>query len=158
VVSSDCRLHVGGNLHEEAGGAIYIKAVSKIVIEAGMQISLKVGGNHVTIDPTGVTIVGAIVKINSGGAAGSGTAVVKQNPKKAKKAVEAKDATGGQVESAKGMGHAGNPQTWRSTTVPDIAAQNGAPFYGGGAAGGGGGGGGASGGAGGGGDGAGGGS
>ena len=45
-----------------------------VVIEAGMEITLKVGGSFVTIGPSGVTIKGPMVMINSGGAAGSGTA------------------------------------------------------------------------------------
>jgi type VI secretion system secreted protein VgrG len=63
------------NHAEEAGQEIHLKAGMKIIIEAGMQISLKVGGNFVDIGPAGVTIVGTMVNINSGGAAGSGSGV-----------------------------------------------------------------------------------
>ncbi len=38
-----------------------------IIIEAKQKISLKVGGNFIMIDPSGVTIYGTMVKINSGG-------------------------------------------------------------------------------------------
>ena len=41
---------------------------SKIILEAKQKISLKVGGNAIVIDPSGVTIIGTMVKINSGGA------------------------------------------------------------------------------------------
>ena len=51
---------------------IHIKAGMMLVLEAGMQISLKVGGNFVDIGPAGVSIMGTLVNINSGGAAGSG--------------------------------------------------------------------------------------
>lgn len=37
-----------------------------------MPLSLKVGGNFITIDAGGVCIKAALVQINSGGAAGSG--------------------------------------------------------------------------------------
>ena len=47
--------------------------MATVVIEAGTQISLKVGGNFVDIGPAGVTIVGTMVLINSGGSAGSGS-------------------------------------------------------------------------------------
>jgi type VI secretion system VgrG family protein len=40
---------------------------STIVLEGKQKISLKVGGNAIVIDPSGITIVGTIVKINSGG-------------------------------------------------------------------------------------------
>ena len=128
-VGADALVNVGMNLHEEAGMGVYIKAGMKVVIEAGATISLKVGGNHVTISPAGVTIVGTMVLINSGGAAMSGTEVTKKKPDKAKKPAEAKNSSAGKVESAKGMGHARNPQTWATTFVQDIAAAGGAAFY-----------------------------
>ena len=51
----------------DAGQEIHLKAGMKVIIEAGTQISLKVGGNFVDISPAGVTIVGTMVLINSGG-------------------------------------------------------------------------------------------
>ena len=65
---------VGGSHTEDVGKTIYLKAGMKVIVEAGMQITLKVGGNFVDIGPAGVTIVGTMVNINSGGAAGSATA------------------------------------------------------------------------------------
>jgi type VI secretion system secreted protein VgrG len=44
----------------------------KVILEAGMQLSLKAAGGFVDIGPAGVTIQGIMVKINSGGSAGSG--------------------------------------------------------------------------------------
>jgi type VI secretion system secreted protein VgrG len=95
-VGGNQSLDVGGNQNEkvasnhnlQAGSSIHIKAGANIVVEAGAEITLKVGGNFVVIDSSGVTIVGAIVKINSGGAAGSGpgasptapTAATQANP------------------------------------------------------------------------------
>jgi type VI secretion system secreted protein VgrG len=55
----------------EGSQTIHIKAGTKLILEAGVQVSLKVGGNFVDIGPAGVTIQGTIVLINSGGAAGS---------------------------------------------------------------------------------------
>jgi type VI secretion system secreted protein VgrG len=80
-ISTSYSHDVGGDVIEKYGGAqstqvtgdIYIKGKS-IVIEAGTQLSLKVGGNFVDIGMGGVTIVGTMVKINSGGSAGSGSA------------------------------------------------------------------------------------
>jgi len=40
---------------------------ARIVLEAKQKISLKVGGSSIVLDPSGVTIVGTQVKINSGG-------------------------------------------------------------------------------------------
>ena len=54
-----------------------------VVIEAGMQLTLKVGGNYVSIGPTGVNIQGTMVMINSGGAAGSGSGASPSSPSSA---------------------------------------------------------------------------
>ena len=55
------------NLAVLVAGKVDLNA-SKIVLEAKEKISLKVGSSFIVIDPAGVTIVGAQVKINSGGA------------------------------------------------------------------------------------------
>ena len=57
----------------EAGTEIHIKSGATAVIEAGAMLTLKVGGNFICIGPSGVTIQGTMVMINSGGAAGSGS-------------------------------------------------------------------------------------
>jgi type VI secretion system secreted protein VgrG len=62
-----------GNQSTQVTQSIYIKGMS-IVIEAMTGMSLKVGGNFITIDSSGVTILGTMVNINSGGAALSGSA------------------------------------------------------------------------------------
>lgn len=62
---------VGGSHTEDVGDTIYLKAGMKVVIEAGMQITLKAAGGFVDIGPSGVTIQGTMVLINSGGAAGT---------------------------------------------------------------------------------------
>ena len=72
-VGGDVAEKFGGNHSENTAGAIYIKAGMSVVIEAGAQISLKAAGSFVDIGPSGVTISGAMVLINSGGAAGSGS-------------------------------------------------------------------------------------
>ena len=62
---------IGGNHSEVVGGSYYLLAGTKVIVEAATQITLKVGGNFVDIGPAGITIVGTMVKINSGGAAGN---------------------------------------------------------------------------------------
>jgi type VI secretion system secreted protein VgrG len=73
-IGGDLILDVGGSHAEKAGQEIYLKAGMNVVIEAGMEITLKASGGFVTIGPSGVTIQGTMVLINSGGAAGSGSA------------------------------------------------------------------------------------
>ena len=78
-IDQDVSQKIGGNLildvgasHSEKANTVYVKAGMTVVIEAGMQITLKVGGNFVDIGPAGVTIMGTMVLINSGGAPGVG--------------------------------------------------------------------------------------
>jgi type VI secretion system secreted protein VgrG len=62
----------GQNYAHQAGEMIHLKAGMSVMIEAGTEITLQVGGNFIDINPTGVTISGTMVLINSGGSAGSG--------------------------------------------------------------------------------------
>jgi type VI secretion system secreted protein VgrG len=67
-------IKVGQAFALEAGTTAYVKAGATLVLEAASQLSLKVGGNFIDISAAGVSIKGTMVLINSGGAAGSGTA------------------------------------------------------------------------------------
>ena len=58
----------------------HLKAGSTIVLEAPAGITLKVGGNFVSITPAGVDIKGMMVNINSGGSAGSGGGAKPNSP------------------------------------------------------------------------------
>ncbi|MGO1503200.1 MAG: type VI secretion system Vgr family protein [Marinobacter sp.] len=87
-IGGDYSLTVNGSHHSkfgkaqlvEAGNEIHHKAGMKIVIEAGAEVTLKAGGSFVKVDPSGVTISGPLVRMNSGGAPGSGSAVAAQAP------------------------------------------------------------------------------
>ena len=71
-------LSVGGDSHLKAGGShlvgagvdIHFKAGASLVLEAP-DLTIKGAGGFVRIDAGGVTIQGTMVKINSGGSAGS---------------------------------------------------------------------------------------
>ena len=93
-VGGDIDTKVGGKMAVDAGTEIHLKAGMKVVIEAGTQITLKVGGNFVDIGPAGVTIVGTLVNINSGGGAGSGGGVSTTAPTAPKEAVDDKAGEG----------------------------------------------------------------
>ncbi len=69
----DMQEKVGKNCALEAGAEIHLKAGMNLIIEAGMQLTLKAGGGFIVIDPSGVTIQGTLVMINSGGAPGQGS-------------------------------------------------------------------------------------
>jgi type VI secretion system secreted protein VgrG len=93
-VDADQSLTVGKSQQEkvgmrhalEAGQEIHFKSGQTIVIEAGTRLSLKGPGGFVDIGPTGVTIYGTLVNINSGGAAGSGGGSSPAAPEDAKEA------------------------------------------------------------------------
>ena len=87
-IDGDYSLTVNGSHHSkqgknqliEAGSEIHHKAGMKIVIEAGAEVTLKAGGSFVKVDPSGVTVSGPTVKMNSGGGPGSGTAASAMTP------------------------------------------------------------------------------
>lgn len=96
TVSSDQKIQVGGgyslqvsqshnekagqNIAAEAGQTIHLKGGMSVVIEAGMEVALKGPGGFVSVGPSGVTIQGTMVLINSGGAAGSGPGAQTSSP------------------------------------------------------------------------------
>jgi type VI secretion system secreted protein VgrG len=77
---------IGASHALEAGKDIHLKAGANIVIEAATMLTLKGPGGFLVIDAGGVTIQGTLVKINSGGSAGS---AADANPKPPKDAAEA---------------------------------------------------------------------
>ncbi|MDX5385009.1 MAG: hypothetical protein LPK15_00005, partial [Alteromonadaceae bacterium] len=72
----------GKNQLVEAGTEIHHKAGMKIVIEAGAEVTLKAGGSFVKVDPSGVTISGPLVRMNSGGGPGRGRGQTVQVPER----------------------------------------------------------------------------
>ncbi|MFO7530159.1 MAG: type VI secretion system tip protein TssI/VgrG [Marinobacter sp.] len=84
----DRSFNVTGNLHLKAGTAwlsesgteMHIKAGQKAVIEAGAEITLKAAGSFVTIDPGGVAMGGASIRVNAGGSPGRGSGQKVQMP------------------------------------------------------------------------------
>jgi type VI secretion system secreted protein VgrG len=109
TISGKHRVEVAQSNHIiSAGKTVHVIGGAKVIIEAGQQITIKGPGGFVDIGPAGVTIQGMMVKINSGGAPGSGPGKPmvpgppsKKDPKKAKKAdpkkpTEADNSTSGQ--------------------------------------------------------------
>jgi type VI secretion system secreted protein VgrG len=82
-------LSVGGDQHDkvaknyalETGTELHLKAGTSLVIEAVSDLTLKGPGGFVLIDAGGVTIMGTMVKINSGGSPGSGADAQPAGPK-----------------------------------------------------------------------------
>lgn len=109
------------NHAEEAGQEIHLKAGMKIILEAGTQISLKVGGNFVDIGPAGVSIVGTMVNINSGGAAGSGSGLNLVSPISPAEAEIADNADPGSLDESF--------RSQRAAMSPTDAAAANAPWH-----------------------------
>ncbi len=107
----------------DAGGEIHIKGGMKVVIEAGTQLSLKTGGNFIDIGPAGVSITGAMVKINSGGAAGSGSGCSPEAPTEPEAADE---TTAGSLSELPSPLSPGTMAAQASSF--ELAAASGAPF------------------------------
>ena len=132
----DIQEKAGGNYAMDAGKSIHIKAGQKIILEAGMQISLKVGGNFVDIGPSGVSIKGSMVLVNSGGAAGSGAGSSPTKPdlpEEPPEASKADSAAAGGIASVAGRSIDRNAITLSSNPVPAAqvlmdAHQSGTPF------------------------------
>jgi type VI secretion system secreted protein VgrG len=125
-VDQDIHQKAGGNYAHESGNEVHIKAGMKVVIEAGTQISLKVGGSFVNIDMSGVTISGPLVKINSGGSAGSGGGA---DPEKAKRPKEADNRKPPKKMKVKPKGHKKKSHSISPTVmVLRGAAKSGTPF------------------------------
>jgi type VI secretion system secreted protein VgrG len=79
----------------DAGQEMHIKGGMTVVIEAGVGLCLSGPGGFISIDNTGVTIQGMLVKINSGGAQLEGSPAQVQDPKAPPAPDEADDGTKG---------------------------------------------------------------
>ncbi|MBX8575972.1 type VI secretion system tip protein VgrG [Pseudomonas cichorii] len=75
TVGATQHVKVGTAQFVEAGREIHYYAGDKVVLEGGMEFTAKAGGSFIKIDAGGVTISGAQVKTNSGGAPGTGTGI-----------------------------------------------------------------------------------
>jgi type VI secretion system secreted protein VgrG len=85
-----------GMLHVlDAGQEMHIKGGMTVVIEGGMGLCLSGPGGFISIDPSGITIQGMLVKINSGGEQLEGSPAQVQQPKDPQAPDEADDGTKG---------------------------------------------------------------
>uniref|UniRef100_UPI000485D992 bacteriophage T4 gp5 trimerisation domain-containing protein n=1 Tax=Stutzerimonas azotifigens TaxID=291995 RepID=UPI000485D992 len=73
TVGDSQHVQIGSGQFVEAGDEIHYYAGSKVVIDAGMELTASGGGSFLKLDPSGVTLSGATMRMNSGGAPGKGT-------------------------------------------------------------------------------------
>jgi type VI secretion system secreted protein VgrG len=69
-IGGNQHLTVDGSSNEKVGVNWHQKTGMSIVIESGMELTIKSSGGFIKIDPAGVTIMGTMVLINSGGVPG----------------------------------------------------------------------------------------
>ena len=86
IIAKNQETKVGQSAALETGQTVHIKAGTTLILEAGVRLSLKVGGNFIDIGPGGISIVGTMVLINSGGSAESGPSASPEVPQQAHRA------------------------------------------------------------------------
>lgn len=80
-VKANDHLTVGNNQHVkigtgqfiEAGNEIHLSSGLKVVLEAGSELTFKAAGSFIKLDGSGITIVGPVIRMNSGGSPGKGS-------------------------------------------------------------------------------------
>ncbi|WP_421682945.1 type VI secretion system tip protein VgrG [Stutzerimonas urumqiensis] len=75
TVGNNQHIKLGTGQFVEAGNEIHYYAGSKVIIDAGMELTAAGGGSFLKLDPSGVTLSGATIKMNSGGSPGKGSGV-----------------------------------------------------------------------------------
>ncbi|EWC42817.1 type VI secretion system tip protein TssI/VgrG [Stutzerimonas stutzeri] len=73
TVGASQHIKLGNGQFIQAGQEIHLSSGLKVVLEAGSELTLKGGGSFIKLDGGGVTLVGPVIKINSGGAPGNGS-------------------------------------------------------------------------------------
>ncbi|UIP86001.1 type VI secretion system tip protein TssI/VgrG [Pseudomonas phenolilytica] len=80
TVGNSQHLKIGSGQFVEAGQEIHLSSGLKVVLEAGSELTFKAGGSFVKLDAGGVTLVGPVVRVNSGGTSGSGAGAAPISP------------------------------------------------------------------------------
>jgi type VI secretion system secreted protein VgrG len=86
TVGDSQHIKLGNGQFIKAGQEIHLSSGLKVVLEAGSELTLKGGGSFIKLDGGGVTLVGPVIKINSGGAPSSGSGAAPILPGAAKPA------------------------------------------------------------------------
>ncbi|MEX6502847.1 type VI secretion system Vgr family protein [Pseudomonas zhanjiangensis] len=93
-VKANDHLTIGNNQHIKigtgqfinAGSEIHLSSGQKVVLEAGSELTFKAAGSFIKLDAGGITLVGPVIKLNSGGGPGSGSGAAPILPGKVKAA------------------------------------------------------------------------
>ncbi|MBS1812079.1 MAG: type VI secretion system tip protein VgrG [Acidobacteria bacterium] len=116
AVKGNVTEEISGNHTESTTGNIYVKGM-QVVIESSSGLTLKCGGNFITLLPAGVFIQGTMVMINSGGAALPGMAGMLVSPTAPAEADIADNADPGDKAPT-------YKQQWQAKSASEQAAAN----------------------------------
>ncbi|MDH0083054.1 bacteriophage T4 gp5 trimerisation domain-containing protein, partial [Stutzerimonas stutzeri] len=86
TVGNTQHLKIGTGQFVEAGNEIHLSSGLKVVLEAGSELTFKAGGSFIKLDASGITMVGPLIRMNSGGRPGKGSAAAPILPGKVKAA------------------------------------------------------------------------
>lgn len=117
AVGQNLDLDVGVTTAIASGMDISIDAGKNIAVQAGLTLSLRAGGSSVVLGPAGVTIDGALVRINSGG-----SPLPTQRPQQPEAAVRPDEAVSGSP------GRASDPGQQTQAAALRNAAKQAQPF------------------------------
>ncbi|WP_326429299.1 type VI secretion system tip protein TssI/VgrG [Stutzerimonas frequens] len=74
TVGNSQHLKIGTGQFIEAGNEIHLSSGLKVVLEAGSELTFKAGGSFIKLNASGITMVGPLIRMNSGGSPGKGSA------------------------------------------------------------------------------------
>ncbi|MFP5421597.1 MAG: type VI secretion system tip protein TssI/VgrG [Gammaproteobacteria bacterium] len=86
TVGNNQHIKIGTGQFINAGQEIHLSSGLKVVLEAGSELTFKAAGSFIKLDAGGITLVGPIIKFNSGGSPGSGSGAAPVLPGKVKEA------------------------------------------------------------------------
>jgi len=73
TIGNSQHLKIGAGQFVEAGNEIHLSSGLKVVLEAGSELTFKAAGSFIKLDAGGITMVGPLIKMNSGGSPGKGS-------------------------------------------------------------------------------------
>ena len=86
TIGNNQHIKIGTGQFINAGQEIHLSSGQKVVLEAGSELTFKAAGSFIKLDGSGITMVGPIIKFNSGGGPGSGSGAAPIRPGKVKAA------------------------------------------------------------------------
>ncbi|MEL7557445.1 type VI secretion system tip protein TssI/VgrG [Stutzerimonas chloritidismutans] len=86
TVGDSQHIKLGNGQLIKAGQEIHLSSGLKVVLEAGSELTFKAAGSFIKLDAGGITMVGPLIRMNSGGSPGKGSEVASILPGQVKPA------------------------------------------------------------------------